>query len=78
MDIYIVRWALQLCVSTDQVGVSVRYRLLFGRCSIRLSPGTPDGLIWVIFGFPQSLRELPGIPLRHDRFILNTLQFIIN
>jgi hypothetical protein len=54
---YIVRWSLQQYIYIDHVCIAVRYRLLFGRCSIRISPGKPADLIEVLHVFRQSIRE---------------------
>jgi hypothetical protein len=55
-------------------------KLVFGRCSIRISAGTPAILTASFRGFPQFLHTNTGIISRlgHDRFPQNPFQFIIH
>jgi hypothetical protein len=53
------------------------YRLIFGRCWVRISAETPTVLAKVLHGFPQSLQANPGW-LDHASFLSNpsNLSFI--
>jgi hypothetical protein len=57
-------------------------RLVFRRCSVRISAKTPAILTEVSRGFPQSFRTNCGIVPRlghgHDVFLPNTFQFVIH